>query len=362
MWSGAYVLLEIYERLADISLHLPGANLRWGQPTILGICVYYLFLLLVVWVISVMNKRKEKIFQEESHLYGEFGWEDKVNLCGLGVLLLSCLLLKYQPQEPLKITMLDVGQGDCIVIEKKKTGVYMVDGGSSDVKQAGKYRIIPFLKAEGISEIQGIFVSHMDSDHISGIKELLESHRQGEMEIFTFYLPDIKGKDDTYLALEQEIKEEKIKIVYLSKGMELKEQEMKLKVLQPTFQGIYSDRNEYSMVFRLEYGSFSMLFTGDVEGKGEDELLQSGELEKITVLKAAHHGSEHSMGEETLSLLMPEITWISCGENNSYGHPHQKFLERIKKLNSDIYVTMNDGAITVETDGVHMIIYEKCKQ
>lgn len=105
-----------------------------------------------------------------------------------------------------------------------------------------------------------------------------------------------------------------------------------------------------------------MLFTGDVEGKGEDELLQSGELEKITVLKAAHHGSEHSMGEETLSLLMPEITWISCGENNSYGHPHQKFLERIKKLNSDIYVTMNDGAITVETDGVHMIIYEKCKQ
>ena len=78
--------------------------------------------------------------------------------------------------------------------------------------------------------------------------------------------------------------------------------------------------------------------------------------------KAAHHGSEYTMSEETLAKIQPEITWISCGTDNSYGHPHQGFLERINKLNSKMYVTMNDGAITVETDGIHMIIYEKCKQ
>jgi competence protein ComEC len=360
--SGAVFLLIAYEKTADVTLHLPFSNIHWGQPTLTGICVYYLLLVCVVFLFHKMNERKDKIFQEESHLYGEFGWEDKVNLCGLGVMLLSCLLLKYQPQEPLKITMLDVGQGDGIVIEERNAGVYLVDGGSSDVKQVGKYRILPFLKAEGISKIQGIFISHMDSDHISGIKELLESHSQGEMQIERVYLPDVGGKDETYLEMEELIKEQNIEIVYLSRGMHLKRQGLELELLQPVSKNTYQDKNEYSMVFRLAYQDFSMLFTGDVEGQGEEELLQSGKLEKTTILKAAHHGSEYTMSEETLAKIQPEITWISCGTDNSYGHPHQGFLERINKLNSKMYVTMNDGAITVETDGIHMIIYEKCKQ
>lgn len=360
--SGAIFLLKAYETMADITLHLPFANMRWGQPTLIGICGYYFVLVITIWILSKMNERKDKILEEESHLYGEYGWEDKVNLCGLGVMFLSCLLLKYQPQEPLKITMLDVGQGDGIVIEERNAGVYLVDGGSSDVKQVGKYRLLPFLKAEGIFDIQGIFISHMDADHISGIKELLESHGQGEIRIQRVYLPDIDGKEETYLEMEEKIKEQNIEIVYLSRGVSLNHQALELQVLQPISQGIYPDKNEYSMVFRLKFQDFSMLFTGDVEGKGEEELLQSGALEKTIILKAAHHGSEYTMGEEMLSLIQPEVTWISCGADNSYGHPHQGFLERINKLNSKMYVTMNDGAITVETDGTHMIIYEKCKQ
>ena len=68
------------------------------------------------------------------------------------------------------------------------------------------------------------------------------------------------------------------------------------------------------------------------------------------------------MGEETLSCIQPEVTLISCGADNSYGHPHKGFLDRVNKFNSKVYVTMNQGAITVETDGAHMIIYEKCEQ
>lgn len=360
--SGAILLLKAYEKMADITLHLPFSNIRWGQPTLTGICCYYLLLVFCVFVFHKMNERKDKIFQEESHLYGEFGWEDKLNLCGFGVLLLSCLLLKYQPQEPLKITMLDVGQGDGIVIEESNAGVYLVDGGSSDVKQVGKYRILPFLKAEGISKIQGIFISHMDSDHISGIKELLESHSQGEIEIKQVYLPNIEGKDEAYLGMEEKIKEQNIGITYLSRGMQLKQQGLEIELLQPVSKGLYQERNEYSMVFRLVYQDFSMLFTGDVEGQGEEELLKSGKLEKTTILKTAHHGSEYTMGEETLSCIQPEVTLISCGADNSYGHPHKGFLDRVNKFNSKVYVTMNQGAITVETDGAHMIIYEKCEQ
>ena len=144
--------------------------------------------------------------------------------------------------------------------------------------------------------------------------------------------------------------------------MKLEQQGLKIQLIQPVFKEVYQDRNEYSMVFRLEYKDFSMLFTGDVEGKGEEEMLQWEELGKTTILKAAHHGSEYTMCEEVVEKIQPAFTWISCGKDNSYGHPHQALLDRMRQFNSQIYVTMNQGAITVETDGEHMIIYEKCRQ
>lgn len=360
--GGAVLLLKGYEKIAAGTLELPFSNIRWGQPALIHICGYYLILAVVVYMLHSMNGRKDKILQEETRLYREYGWEDKVNLCGFSVMLLSCLLLKYHPQNPLKVTMLDVGQGDGIVIEQKAGGVYLVDGGSTDVAQVGKYRILPFLKAEGIFKIQGIFISHMDTDHISGIKELLTYQEQGELQIERMYLPDIGEKDETYTEMEEKIRQQGIELVYLSRGMKLEQQGLEIQLIQPVCKEVYQDRNEYSMVFRLGYKDFSMLFTGDVEGKGEEEMLQSERLEKTTILKAAHHGSEYTMCEEVLAQIQPAFTWISCGKDNSYGHPHQALLDRIGQLNSKIYVTMNQGAITVETDGEHMIIYEKCKQ
>ncbi len=360
--AGAVVLLKFYEKLADSTLQLPFSNIRWGQPELINIGGYYFVLALGVYVLHKMNGRKDKILREETHLYGEYGWEDKVSFSCICVVLVSCLLLKYHPQSLLKITMLDVGQGDGIVIEQKQGGVYLVDGGSSDVTQVGKYRIFPFLKAEGISKIQGIFISHMDTDHISGIKELLEYQAQGELQIERVYLPDIGKKDDIYKEMEEKIMQQNIELVYLSRGMKLEQKGLEIQLLQPVSKEIYQDRNEYSMVFRLTYKDFSMLFTGDVEGKGEEEMLQSEQLEKTTILKAAHHGSEYTMCEEVLAQIQPVFTWISCGKNNSYGHPHKALLDRIEQLNSEIYVTMDQGAITVETDGEHMIIYEKCRQ
>lgn len=360
--AGAVVLLRLYEKTAAITVGMPCSNLRWGQPSMLGILGYYLVLLGGIYLIHTMNRRKDKILQEEKHLYKEYGWEDQWNYASICIILFACLLLKYHIQQPLKITMLDVGQGDGIVIEHRREGNYLVDGGSTDVTKVGKYRILPFLKAEGISKLQGIFISHMDSDHISGIKELLEYHVQGELEIERIYLPKLAQKDEVYIEMEEKIRQQQIEIVYLSRGMELQEENMKIKLLQPVATENYQERNEYSMVFRLEYQKFSMLFTGDVEGKGEKEMLQCKELEKTTILKTAHHGSEYTMCEEVLSQIQPKFTWISCGKGNSYGHPHQALLDRISKMQSEIYITMNQGAITVETDGEHMIIYDKCKQ
>ena len=357
----ATVLLLFYEKAAGFSLKLPYGILRLGQPSVEGVMMYYGILLLATGIMGKMNQKKQKLLAEEKQAYEVKGIEDNINkLCFLGIFL-ACIFLKVPKSEPLKIIMLDVGQGDCTVLEYEGKETYLVDGGSSDIKQVGKYRMVPFLKAEGIRRIHGIFISHMDNDHISGLKELLEYEKKGEFQIDMVYLPDISGKDKNYQEMEALISKEEIPIVYVSRNMILQKKDLKIQILQPLQQGNYNESNEASMVFNLKYKDFSVLFTGDVEGKGEEELKESGLLEDVTVLKAAHHGSEYTMCQETLDQITPEITLISCGKDNSYGHPHKALLERINNSNSKIYVTMNVGAITVETDGLHMLVYEKCK-
>lgn len=94
-----------------------------------------------------------------------------------------------------------------------------------------------------------------------------------------------------------------------------------------------------------------MLLTGDVEGKGEELLCQSGKLSEIIVLKTAHHGSEHSTPEQFLEQTKPKVALISAGVENVYGHPHPKLLERLKSFGIPVYNTAKSGALTVKTDG-----------
>ena len=351
------VLLNLFEIFAGLSLKLPYANIRWGQPEIKFIILYYVLMFFSVYFLSKLNYKREELLKEEKEIKDVKGWAGCKKYVYLFIMCLSCFLLKYHNKPELMVTMLDVGQGDCLVMEAKDVGVFLVDGGSTDIKNVGKYRILPYLKAQGIKEIQGIFVSHMDSDHISGIKELLDAVKQGEFQIESVYLSDISQKDEAYLSLEEEIKNLKIPIVLVSRGMKLNKGMFTLNILQPEKEGYYQSENEASMVFQLGYGEFTMLFTGDVEGKGEKELLEQGMLDDIDVLKVAHHGSEYTTSQEMLDIVKPEISLISCGKDNSYGHPHKELLERLEGVNSKIYITKEVGAVTLETDGVSVVLY-----
>ena len=355
--GGMEVLLNLFEILAKVSLKLPMSSVRWGQPQVKYIVGYYVVLFSVVCFLTKINNKCEELLKREKEIQKIKGWEVERKYVCLFVIFLSCFLLKYQEKAELTVTMLDVGQGDCLVMEEADAGVFLVDGGSTDVKNVGKYRILPFLKAKGIREIQGIFISHMDNDHISGIKELLKAVEQGEIQVENLYLPNILNKDESYVVFEEEIKRLKIPIVYLSRGMELEKGAFRLEILQPGKEGDYAEQNEASMVFRLQYKEFSMLFTGDVEGKGEKELLEQRLLEDMDVLKIAHHGSEYTMCQELLAIVKPEISLISCGRDNRYGHPHQALLERLWQLNSKIYITKEVGAVTLETDGLSVVLY-----
>lgn len=112
------------------------------------------------------------------------------------------------------------------------------------------------------------------------------------------------------------------------------------------------------MVLQVKYGEFEMLFTGDVEGEGEEMLMEQQKLSQIDVLKVAHHGSKHSTTEELIRKLRPQYALISAGRKNSYGHPHMETIERLKKYGVQLYSTVESGAITVTTDGREMWIEE----
>ena len=109
--------------------------------------------------------------------------------------------------------------------------------------------------------------------------------------------------------------------------------------------------NEASVVLELKDEAFQMLLTGDLEGRGEEQLVESGALESCPILKAGHHGSKNSGSEEFLQIVKPRLTLISAGIKNRYGHPHEETLERLQEIGSEVLSTQECGAITLRSDG-----------
>ena len=281
-------------------------------------------------------------------------------LCALSVLTM-CF------HHGVEINMLDVGQGDCVVIRNSNGNVYISDCGSSSVSKVGKYRLLPFLKHKGYGKIKGVFISHMDEDHMNGILELLESAPAEHLKIEYLFLPESVLVIEEDRILLEELRSLTLKcgaqIVCLSQGEKIQDGKLQFSCLYPASQEVvYSDfkkedRNNSSLVLLMQYQEFEMLFTGDVEMAGEREIVNYvQELtdqslfrdESIDVLKVAHHGSSGSSCEEFLEVIQPKISLISCGKNNSYGHPHTETLERLEDCGTKIFSTVDSGEITLK--------------
>lgn len=277
-------------------------------------------------------------------------WKFKMGLlCG------AVLLLSANGGSRLRITFLDVGQGDGICLEMPDGSAWLCDGGSTSVQGVGAYRLEPFLKSRGIACLDGIFVSHSDADHTNGVEELL---LRGRIKTKLLILPCTEkrqnGGFEGLLALAEE---RGIPVLWMKAGMEWESGGVSVRCLHPAadFQG--EDNNAASQVLYVSYGNFSMLLTGDVGGEGEALLLQRMQAEGtagLSVLKAAHHGSKYSMGEAFLGFTAPRFAVISAGKNNLYGHPHKELLERLRICGAEIMVTYETGAVMIETDGETM--------
>lgn len=360
---------------------------------------------------GIPNKRIRRIACHGGKWISTYGIP--VGICW-GFLLLGVVILTWRFRPELQVTFLDVGQGDCIFLQTENGDSYLTDGGSSSVSKVGKYRMIPFLKYQGASQIKAVFVSHADSDHCNGIAELLEQAELEGIRVENLVLTDLADecRSEGYEELVELAGQNGITVQFLHEGQQLQDGELLFQCLHPSKGYRAEDLNETSMVLLVTYREFSMLLTGDVQGAGEEHLTQelqdwrepgvtqmqdviriSGEEEsmeeqsiederieeqsienerieeqieekrpqnkmganhaetELTVLKVAHHGSKNSTSEEFLKAANPMLAIISCGEGNRYGHPHEETLERLEKADVPWFCTKDYGAITVTVDG-----------
>lgn len=330
-------IFSCYEQLCRFTTALPGSILHTGYPTWQTLTAYTIGLI----ALAVSGKKLRP------HL------RLAAAVCLMGIFLIRL------PGE-LNVTMLDVGQGECVGIETREHHVYLVDAGSTSKKKTGQYQIIPWLKYIGTRSVEGIFITHWDEDHISAVGELLEWSKSSRVKIRRIFLPDVALKDEVLETLLQQIEEANVSVEYLSAGERMTDGALQISCLHPYAKKVPEDRNDASLVLRLSQGDFQMLLTGDLERSGEDWLVEQARPAveqpqpaaqnplRCTILDAGHHGASNATGEALLDLAQPELVLISCGKNNRYGHPAPETLKRLEERGIRWYSTAEVGAIQVQ--------------
>ena len=261
--------------------------------------------------------------------------------------MLGCFILMFVREWPDQILCIDVGQGDGICIFSENGQAILVDGGSSDVKKVYQYRIEPMLKYYGIRKIDAWFLTHGDSDHVSGAEEVLE----GDMiPVHRIILPDV-STDETLNEIREMAEQQDIPVMTVRPGDRLKAGNFELSCLYPKAEWCSGDKNNDSLVLSLARTTggnhFMMLLMGDLEEEGEDMLLEKGGVPECDVLKVGHHGSSGATSEAFLEAVTPEWAFISCGEDNRYGHPHVETLDRLQRAGCRYLTTAGQGALMI---------------
>ena len=337
MFFFLQILLSVLAQIAHFCAGLPLSKVYFPTPKIYIIIIYYLFL---IYFILVKNKiiTGKKIGK-------------KVFIIFIISVIILNLILYFIPKT-FTISFIDVGQGDSMLISTPKGKNILVDGGGSRDETTfdiGKQTLIPYLLNKGITKLDYIIISHFDSDHVGGILSVLEELRAKKVIICK------QEENENYKRFKEIVKNKNIKVYVVKKGDNLKiEEDIWLKILWPKDERIKENAiNNNSIVAKLNYKSFSILLTGDIEKIAENEILKEYENSNIlnaSILKVAHHGSKSSSIKEFLEKVKPQIALIGVGEKNTFGHPNTGVINRLQNLNTKIYRTDEKGEITIKID------------
>ena len=250
----------------------------------------------------------------------------------------------------LKVTFIDVWQGDAILLELPSGEKVLLDaGGRTDTFDSGERTVAPFLRYKGINRLDAVIMSHPHSDHIGGVPYLLD-----HVAVNKIIEPTVPGESATYREIHSKAAEYSIPVLTYDAGeiIDLGDA-VRLYVLHPYYQTDSTESlNNVSLVLKLEYCSSSLLFAGDAEKSVEEKLLaRYGSFVRSDVLKVGHHGSRTSTGQNFAGLVQPGIAVISSGKNNKFGHPAPEVLSILRKQGVEVHRTDKEGAIVMESDG-----------
>lgn len=248
-------------------------------------------------------------------------------------------------ENEISVSFVDVGQGDCELI---MTGNYNILIDSGDIMTVDK--TVGFLRSSGIKRLDIVIVTHPHDDHFGGMYKVLQSFSVGEV-----IMPRMETYGSSYEKLMSAAGERNISMRYAVPGERLVlGEETFLDILAP-LRDDYKDENDFSVVTRLIHGETSFLFTGDLEERGEIDLVDANVYLNSDVLKVGHHGSAGSSCEEFLKRVTPEIAVFETGEINFYGHPRSEVFDRLAAVGcKDTYSTANNGNIVVVSDGAEL--------
>lgn len=338
------LLIILFLNTAKACANLPFSKIFIITPTLKFIFLYYCLLVFI-------------IIKERIQIRISIKLKNKV----IAILIILVIInpIKYFSnikQSNLKIYFVDVGQGDSTCIVTPKNKVILIDGGGNSKDEnydIGKQTLLPYLLDKKINKIDYCIVSHFDSDHCGGLMYILKNLKVKNIIIGKQY-----EEYENYKEFIKIAKDKKINIRVVEAGEKITiEKNLYIDILWPINREkmvIQNAINNNSLVFKLRYINFSMLFTGDIEEIAEKEILdkykENTEFLKSTILKVAHHGSKTSSTKEFINIIKPKYAVIGVGKDNKFGHPSNVTIENLKTINTEIYRTDEMGEISINVN------------
>jgi competence protein ComEC len=275
-------------------------------------------------------------------------------LMGIIVMLFAwhqVLLLAGPEDGTLRVNMIDVGQGDSVLIQTPQNKNILIDAGNAFGKNdAGKKFVLPYLRKKGINQLDAVIITHPHLDHFGGLLSVLQ-----EIPTKLILEPGFPQKNITYQKLMHWIDLHKIEHRVVRTGETLPiDERVSINVLMPPQEfltGYHSDANENSVVIMVQYQKIIGFFQGDAGALAEKTIMDNVPTMDITLLKVGHHGSRYSSTEAFLKKYTPDVAMISCGLGNRYKHPHLETLEKLKNMQIKTFRTDLVGNIELWSDG-----------
>jgi competence protein ComEC len=321
--------------IQSVATFTGGSNFSFISVNEISITVF------LIWLFAILTIASLRI--------PKFRWKMAILLLVvINLFLIENIVKEVQPKK-LKITFLDVGQGDAIHIKTPNEKHLLVDTGRwSPGGNSGEDVIIPYLEENGIQKLDGILLSHPHADHIGGMEEIIEN-----VGVDTIYQTAIVYDSKLYARYMEKAAKKKIPIKNPMAGDIIHvDSSIRLFVIGPTAGPESSNINNHSLAFKLVYGNTSALFSGDAEELQEYRLAnQYGDFLKSDLYKVAHHASNTSSSKPFMEFVEPDISIASLAFENRFRHPGTETVARLHQHSKIQNYTSLNGAIMYESDG-----------